>query len=1167
MVRLVAFWYFVLFTSTLLAQAPTGLIAGRVVDSSNAVVPGVSVKAINLATNVVAVANTNREGDYAVQSLIPGTYRLEVEATGFRRYERSPIEVRVGDRIDVPVKLELGAVADSVTVTAETPLLESTSANLGQVVDNRRVLDLPSPGSSVLYQAQTTLGVVGTASPTNLYGPNVLGAPKDIVVAGSRNSQSEFAIDGNPIMSRSGGYAINPPPEMIQEFRVQTAAYDASLGRFTGAHVNMVMKSGSNTPHGSLVYNNLPKPLIARDFFTNRYIYDLRTGPITEEKIDNAWPPQRIMRVRGNIGAPVLLPKVYDGRNRTFWTYGFDVMRRKTALQNSYTVPSLAQRDGDLSQLLALGSRYQIYDPDTITQLPNGRTSRLPLAGNIVPASRIDPFAKALMQYYPAPNSPGTIDGAANYTTPNPAANRIQVHMGRVDHAISDSHRLFSSFTTHDQQDTSEAFFHNVARGSLMDRRTRGVSLDDTMVLSPSLMLNLRYGLTYMYERWYSPNHGFDLSSLGLPSSLAGGADPSLVTMPRVTIAGVTQLGNNAGSEWATTFHSFNGGATYMRGAHSIRFGAEARIFLHNGYNFGDVSPSYDFSTNWTRGPLDNSPAAPTGQGVASFLFGLPTGGGIDQNASFAQRSNYYAVYIQDDWKATSRLTLNLGLRYDVDTPTVERYDRSILDFDFTTPASFEAQARAKYAASPLPQLPASQFSAAGGILFAGVNGRPRGLWDTDRNNISPRIGLAYKLTPTTVIRSGYAIYFEPRGADRVSANQLGFSIRTALTPSHDNGVTFRAGIKNPFPDGILTPVGSAGGLATAYGRGVTFFNLDQRTAYVQRWSFSIQRELPYRMLAEIGYVGSKSVGLPVGRAFNPIPREYYSTSPERDQGAIDFHTKTVPNPFYGLPEFAGTGFTGTTLSQPQLLRPMPHLSGITANTNEGYSWYHGLQARLEKRFSQGYTFQANYTFSKNMEAVSRLNETDPYLHRVISAADRPHVFNFTSVFELPFGRGRRWLSHNRITDYIVGGWSLQAIFQAQTGAPLEFGNVLFRGNIEDIALPASERTPDRWFNTEAGFEKSTARQLSYNLRTFPLRFNGIRGDGIANWNLSAIKVIRLLEGLGLELRAEAVDATNTPIFTAPNMSPTSSQFGQITSIGGQGVTQRRINLGAKLSW
>ncbi|MEK7407671.1 MAG: carboxypeptidase regulatory-like domain-containing protein [Acidobacteriota bacterium] len=1150
----------------LLAQNPYGRITGRITDSAGALAPGASVRAVNLDTNVTASAASNEEGNYEVLNLNPGRYQIAVELQGFKRYERGPIELRVGDVLSIDVALELGAIAESVTVTTEAPLLESATASLGQVIDNRRIQDLPLPGASPMYLTQLTPGIVSTNPPTHGWLPQAVDAVSNIATSGTRTRSSEFTLDGIPNMHQGGQLSFSPPPEIIQEFRVQTAAFDASVGHFTGAYVNMVLKSGANAWHGDLVFSHVSRPLMTKDFFTNRALYDTRTGPVTKEKEAAAWPPVLTNRYRASSGGPVYIPKLYDGRNRTFWTYGLDILDRVRPEQDFFTVPTARQRRGDFSELLALGSQYRIYDPATIATAPGGRFSRQPVAGNLIPTARLDPMAQRILSYYPSPNATGTIDGRNNYSDPQSRRIDFHSHTLRADQAFGQNNRLFGSLSRSFLESTWARAFHNDALGQLRNRLHFGLAMSDVHTVRPDLVVELRAGVTRFTQHDRPQSLGFDLASLGFPASLVRQLDRAIVSFPEIAIDGYTSLGGGSGSRDVTTFYSLSGTASHMRGNHSLRFGGEYRVLRQNVYNYGNIAPRIDFGTLWTRGPMDNSTAAPIGQGLASFLLGLPTAGGVDRNASFAEQSGYLGVFAHDDWKLTRKLTVNVGLRYEVELPLTERYNRTNRGFDFTASNPIEAAARANYARSPIAEVPADRFRVLGGLLFAGVGGMPRGLFDVDRNNFSPRIGLAYSLGLRTVVRAGYGVFFESLGVDRSSVQQQGFNQRTGLTPSLDNGLTFRATLANPFPDGLLEPPGASAGLKTYLGRAPSFFYPTRRTGYMQRWSLNLQREFPHRMLLEIGYVGNRGAGLGVGEEFNAIPARYLSTSPVRDQPTIDFLSRAVTNPFFDMPEFAGSNLTGRNTQLSQLLRPYPHLTGVSSALSTGFSWYHSLQVRAEKRFSHGYTVTLAYTWSKFMEAIDKLNPTELHPHHVISPQDRPHHIVVSAIYEFPLGRGRRFLSStHRVVDHLLGGWSAQGIYQGQSGPPIGFGNILFYGRIQDMVLPRGERRVERWFNTESGFERDTRQQLASNLRAFPLRLTGLRADGYNNWDLSLFKNIRLRERLTFQLRVEAQDALNHAMFAAPNAAPANTLFGQVNSI--VGTEQRRIQVGGKLHW
>ena len=1151
----------------LAAQNPYGRITGRVTDSAGAVIPDALVRVVHTETGVETQTASNAEGYYEAVNLNPGPYRITVEMRGFKRYERSGVELRVGDVLDIPAVLEVGQLTETVTVTAEAPLLESSNADMGQVVDSRQVEDLPLPGGSVAFLMQLTPGVISLNPPTHGWLPQAVDAQSNMAVAGTRSRASEFSLDGIPNMTRGGQMSFSPPPGMVQEFRVQTAPFDASVGHFSGAHVNMVLRSGGNALRGSAYWQHLVPGWAARDFFTNRFIYDTSTGPVTKEKIESAWPPVKTDRYWITAGGPVRLPKLYNGHNRTFWMYGFDLLdRNRPERGNPYTLPTAEQREGNFASLLALGSQYQIYDPySTRPDQTPGRYRRQPLPGNLIPASRIDPMARKIVAYYPLPNASGTVDGRNNYSDPKPRRIDYHAQITRLDHAVSQTNRLSGSLAWTYLDTTWDNPFHNAASGQRRNRMHRGLSLGDILMLRPDLVVDLRYGLTRFTQYDRPMGIGFDLEKFGFAPSLTRLLDKRFTAFPETEVTGYATLGDVSGSRSVTNYHTLNGSVSHPRGAHSLRFGGEFRVLQEHSNNWGNVSPHLTFSTNWTRGPLDNSPASPIGQGLASLLFGLPTGGYIDRNSPFSEQSRFLALYIQDGWRATRRLTVNLGIRYEYEFPITERYNRFTRGFDFESPSPVAEAARANYARSPAALLPVERFNLRGGLRFAATGGNPRGLWNPDANNFAPRVGIAFAIQPKLVIRAGYGIFFENLGSDRTDVPQQGFDQRTNLVASLDNGQTYRASIPNPFPDGILEPAGAAGGLATYLGRAPTFFWPDRKTGYMQRWSFNVQREFPHRVLVSAGYVGNRGTGLGGAHEFNPVPAEYLSRSPVRDTATINRLTAAVTNPFLGIPEFEGSGLQGRTVQVQQLLRPMPHFTSVSSTLSDAFSWYHSLQVRVERRFAKGFSIQGSYTWAKFMEAVDKLNESDLARHHVVSPQDRPQRVVVNGIWELPFGRGRRWLNAGGWRNLIAGGWQVQGIYQGQSGPPLGFGNILFYGRLHDIVLPRAQRTVERWFNTGAGFERDSRLQLAQNIRTFPLRLTGARADGFNNWDLSLFKTWRIRERLSLQLRAEAQDALNHAMFSPPNTAPTNTAFGQVNS--SVAPEQRRINLSTRLSW
>jgi hypothetical protein len=373
--------------------------------------------------------------------------------------------------------------------------------------------------------------------------------------------------------------------------------------------------------------------------------------------------------------------------------------------------------------------------------------------------------------------------------------------------------------------------------------------------------------------------------------------------------------------------------------------------------------------------------------------------------------------------------------------------------------------------------------------------------------------------------------------------------------------LTFAANLTNPFPTGFLLPLGSSAGFATGLGQNVSFFDENTTSSYMQRWQFAVQRELLSNSLIEVSYVGNRGTRMQVNNDMNPVPARYLSALPVRDDATINFLSAQVPNPFYPL--LPKTNLASTNVGRSQLLRPFPQFTGVSANQNVGYSWYHSMQLRLERRFSAGLSASMSYTWSKTMEALSFLNATDPRPEEVISSQDRTHRLAATWLYELPFGRGKALPGpSNAVVSKLISGWQLQGIYTLQSGAALGFGNAIFVGDLHNIPLSGDERNVNRWFNVDAGFERNSARQLASNIRTFPSRFSGVRADGPKNWDLSLLKNTQLTERAQLQFRAEAINAFNHPQFTAPNTTPSSTAFGTVT---GEFAWPRVIQFGMKI--
>lgn len=1150
-------------TLALLAQDPRGFINGQVTDTTGGVIPNATVALTHTRTGVTMRVTTNGEGLFDANYLPTGEYTMQVEFTGFKTWSRSNVDLRIGERVRIDVTLEPGAASEKIQVTAESPVLETTNATVGQVVDRKVLENMPIRSGSVAWLYSLAPGTTLASLPYD--GPWNIDQSSAVRVGGTGLGGIDYNVDGVSNNAYGGRTAFIPPADMVDEVRVDTASYDAAVGHTTGGQINISMKSGGNNFHGTLGTFVASGPMMTRNFFTNGFIFNPTTGPITDEKIKRNTPFTRWLRYSAAVGGPVYIPKLYDGRNKTFWMFGYQAHNRLRTVASQTSLPTEAMRRGDFSALLGVGNQYQIYDPFS-TRAEGTRFRRDPLPGNIVPASRISREASIYTKFYPLPNAAGTADFLNNYQIGRPDKQDLYQPIVRIDHNFSDRWRSFFRYSQSIFNGSFDAWIPGSdARGRKRKRPHRGYALDNVVMLNSTMTIDVRYGFTWFSEKEAFVNQGYDLSQFGFPTSLTSRLDPRGVTFPLITVnGGVLPLGNNGGFDQRYYSHTLLTVLNYIRGNHSLKFGFDGRLAYDNSITYGNVAPALTFGDVYTRGPLDNAPGSPGfGQSFASMLYGIPTAGGLDINDSRAESSPFYSLFVQDDWRLARTFTLNLGMRWEYEGPIVERYNRSTADFDFTTANPIEATARTNYARAPIAEIPAANFRTPGGLTFLGLNGVPRQFRPAFYKAVMPRIGFAWQFRPTIVMRAGYGLFYGLLGADFSDVPQPGFNQRTNVVASNDNGLTYAASITNPFPNGIDRPVGASQGLTTFLGRSPGFTAADGRRPYTQRWSYSIQFEPMPRSVVEIGYQGNRATRVRVNTQLNPIPRQYMSTLAVRDTATINSLTAAVPNPFRGIAGFSGTAFfNNANTTRAQLLRRSPHFGDLSTGLPAGATWYHAFTARFERRFAQGLLLQANYTWSKAMDAVEYRNPTDDIPSHIISDLDRTQRFTLAAMYELPFGRGKRFGgTMPRWLDLAAGGWQFQALYQGQTGAPLNFGNVIYNGTY--TGLEESNQSLQRWFQTE-GFERRAAFQLDQNLRTFPQRLANIRAYGINVWDMSVNKNFQIFEGLKAQLRGEAEGAMNTPNFSPPNTVPTNTLFGQVTNTQ-TGQEERRIFVGLKL--
>jgi hypothetical protein len=1141
-------FYVALLCCSTLAQDSRGTIGGRVSDPQDAGIPGVMVVITNIDTGVNTSLATNDKGVYVAPLLIPGNYQVAAEHTGFKRATRSNIALSVSDDLQIDVRLELGNVSDSITVVESAPVLDSSSASISMLLGTKEMTDLPIAHGNP-YQ------LIALAPGTTFEGDMLLNRPYDPThsvdysMSGSASGTTDFTLDGvsNTTKGSSQGKVAAgfvPPVDAIGEVRIETNSFDARTGQSSGGVVTMSLRSGTNKLHGTGTFVKMSPSWFANNFFSNR------SGAKDADFDYNRW--------NGSLNGPVVIPHVYNGKNRMFFMWAYEQLQdQRPRGGTTLTVPTAAERKGDFSELLTLGANYQIYNP--FTRRPEtGSTTRYrqdPFPGNIIPTSLLNPVALKVMEYFPLPlNSGTTADHRNNYPQVNsPETAKYYTHTGKVDFNLGNRDRLFVRGNAYVRHTTRNDYFQTAASGLTENYHPVGASLDEVHTFGGSLVLNVRYGYTRM-TRQTDPLHGrgFDLTTLGFPKSLNDAISPDLREFPYFVINGYFNSLNTGEARFMDT-HSLVMALTKVHGSHTVDFGFEYRAYRQNKYNGSTTrSGAYTFDPTWTRGPLDNSTTAPIGQGAAALLLGLPSSSSsIARNTDFAEESTVWMGYVQDNWRIRPNLTVTAGVRYELEGPLTERYARSVRGFDSTVVLPIEAAAQAAYAASyasnPTPELPPSQFRVRGGLLFAGVNGQPRELWNRDWNNFAPRVGVAWTFAKNTVLRTGYGIYFGALGYRRTDVQQNGFERSTSLVPTKDSGLSFYSTLSNPFPDGIQAPVGASLGAMTDVGNSINPFNPNPVTDYNQRWQISIQRQFRNSTLIEAAYVGNRSSKIEIDRDLNVVGNQNLSRSPFYDPAVVNYLSANVPNPFRGLPGVNGSMGTNNTITRESLLKPFPQFSAVNAETYQGYSWYHSLQMRGSRRIATT-TFNATYTWAKNMLANGFLNPADPLPSRTISSADRRHRVTVAMLYELPFGkRGRYLRSVPRLVDAAIGGWQISTMYIYQSGQPLTWGDVIFFGDPADIAT--GPHTAEQWFNINAGFTRNSSTRPSNHYRTWPFRFANVRGDSLNNVDLSVNKRWRLNEkGADAQLRVDALNAFNHPTFATPQMDQFNSAFGQITA-------------------
>jgi hypothetical protein len=1130
------------------AQRYLGGIQGDVTDPSGAKIPGAAVTAEETSTHYKTTSISNGSGSYDFPALNPGTYRVSITAATFKTETREQVILTAGQVAVVDFQLTAGAVSETINVTASNTLLDAGSANIATTLSTKEVTDLPNEGRNPFVMATLAAGVTTGAymqSKSSQFTQPFSGVAVQITSDGN-GGHNRLTIDGIPDdpAERFSGASYTgfvPSPEAVQEVKVQTSIYDAQIGHGNGTVTNTVIRSGNNGLHGAAYYA-----------FQNTYL-----NANTYEKVPNqngalnpASPTHRnndqLSQTGLVIDGPVVIPKLYNGRDKTFFLFAFERYASHTAINYSTRVPSAAERAGDFSALCTGGfntaglctAGVQLYDPNSPLDANNNRTVYFP-NNNI--ASRITAAGADLLTYVPQPNVAGAaITSSANYiSTQTSYPSTYPSFIGRFDQAIGSKDKInaigFRSGLT--QNYPLQGFPKGIGPtgyGYNVYRNNRGGSIDEVHQFSSSMVLDSRLGVVFHpFGLTYPGSSNFNLSTIGITND----------SLPYSTFPGFTASDSYVGlapgaagqiSEDLTG--SLEEILTKTFGQHTVRFGFEGNLIRYNVQNPQSGFGAFAFDRRFTQKnsvTVNVGSDASSGDPIASLLLGDFSSASYNNSAAYALQQIYTAPFVQDDWRATSKLTLNLGVRWDYESPFTERYNKQVSNFCTTC-------------ASPL-QASVPTLTLNGGLQF--TSPADRYPYPRDLNNFQPRIGAAYQATPTTVARAGFGIiYF----------NTLETPIGTGFsqTTSYNNYTTSAPTntLANPFPSGVAAPTGSSLGLATALGQSVTFIDPHHVQPKSAQYSASVQQQFPGTLALQIAYVGARPTRLEVNHNINVLPQSYYN----QGSAEVTYLNTAVTNPMAG--KFTGTtSLNNATIAQNLLLLPYPEFGSVTEDYSSiGSAPYNSLQVQVTRPMRNHFSLQGNFTWSKTMDRNGYFNDygANPQLYSVQDPSSTL-VGNIFGSYQFP-----TFASKNYVEHLFLGGWQLNSVLRAQNG-----GLISTPGSVDIIGDPhQATSTYTRYFNTcyenSAGtpVQSTASAPACDNLSPIPafrqrLAYTAQNNSNVLNirqrvhplLDASMFKVFAIKEGVSFEIRGEFFNVLNTPTFGGPNTSIGNSAYGTVT--------------------
>jgi hypothetical protein len=1194
------------------AQEFRASIAGHITDSTGASVPQAKVQATNLATKEVFNATTDNGGGYTIPLLQPGVYKLTITATGFKQYVRDNVSLEITQAAGIDARLELGDITQTVEVNGEAALLDTQSANRSGLIDLKEVSDLPLNSGRNPFMLGLTASGVTFRGASIWQRPFDNGAIADWVVNGGWQEANEFLLDGAPNNAQMGtnNIAYIPMQDTVQEFTMMQNTYDSQYGHTMGGILNTVMKSGGSRFHGD-AWEFMRRSALDANNFQNTSIGAARP---------NHYLDDYGAEVDGQVIVPKLLKR--DGYIKLFYMGAFQNYREATADPLLLSWPTAEMRTGDFSKLVnGSGQAITIYDPTTAVYDASGNvvTNRQPFPGNIIPANRINPAAQVLTKLMPLPNitTPGYRYATGDLAQPEVTDHDAYYNMTiKFDWTIGDKHRFFMREGSNDrtEQRPVNGIVGMGEDGQLPFQRINdSYVLDWTGTLTPTTVVDVRASNTRFIEKGSGfADAGFDLTSLGIPKSLVGQL-PGGYLMGVWTMSGYQTLGRTS-SDNITNSYNLAATVTKILGSHTLKFGIDTRRIQYLVLDTGSILEE-DFTAAMTQQVYNSAGNGLGGDSYASFLLGYPNGGQSNYAAYPFYRQWYIAPYVQDDWKVNSRLTINWGLRWDFNEPITEKYNRLDAAFNPNAPSPLGPMVTANIAALKLniPSQYASLYNnlanLKGSMEFAGQAGYSPAAANTDYTGIQPRLGFAYRLKDKLVVRGGYGMYIINPNNDWMITN--GFSNNTSLVNSNDGGRTPVPGVmNNPFPAGINPPPGSSLGASTYVGKSVNWFNPNFKLPRSNQFSFGFQYQVSQAGTLDASYVGNRAIHTQSNFPFDVNPNYdqcsvmYGASTPVGFASPAAYCNQTLPNPFQGLAPFLGTSYyTATTISLNQLQRQYPQFTGGTEyGLNTGKVWYNSMQINYNHRMRNGLNLLLNYTLSKQNERWGYLNyyQTPIQYQEGLYYADRPHFLKATVVYDLPFGKGKRFLPGvHGVADRVVSGWAVNTfITDSPEGEPANMpgsivairnpglSNVHWGANkvqinnnciLNEDDTGAIAPLPQSIANgcSATDWSQYDWLQLPPNYRPNQVnsyRSPNVRVQGTYTMDASFIKDTRINERVRAQFRAEAFNALNHCNYMLANVNNTATDpnFGSIiphTQSTQASVNPRSIQLGFKVIW